>query len=226
MGLFKRNRLRVNTTKPQSNERSMADVRVELNVAPPWWAQIHHHKGGAFAVTLHVLSKKLDELNVEPLAIRAEGDRLTVVVAADRNRTLAFYEALKLEIHAHLVADITLEDSDYLTQKRPDPPKADGVATRSDVEKLLRDRGYVRSSELDHKHGKVDDFDIWSLPQTASQCVQFDERAKPDEIGFARWMDADGEEKLSFDQVMVRLEEMQPVKPLGDGGVLGTGKTL
>ena len=228
MGLFKNNRLlRTNATKPRSEGHPIDGVTVELNVGPSWWPSIHHHKGGAFALTLEVLTKKLGALDVEPLAIRAERDRLTVVVAADRNRTLASYETLKLEIHDHLVAEIALEDRDYSAKKRPAEPKEPEIlTTRSDVEKLLRDRGYVPGSELGHKEGKSDDADIWSLPDTASRCVQFDERAEPGGTGFARWIDTDGEEKLSFDDVMSRLREMLPAKPLSDGGVLGPGNTL
>jgi hypothetical protein len=202
-------------------------VRMEIDVSPTWWPKIHHRRGGAFSVTLSALIQILDRRKLEPLELRANEDRIVVVLAVGLDVEPGEYQSHAVQIRAALTLAVTIEPEDdfHMDLQFVEVGESEAArqsTTRRELEEVLRKCGFVQGASAAltaHKYKEIGDNDIWTLP-TGSRCVQFDEDTTIDMVGTARWMDATGEKIYTFDTIVQNLaallrkaEETNPVTP-------------
>jgi len=218
MSIFKNRRLRVNAT--QIGQRAVDGIEIEIDVSPPWWTYIHHRSKGAFGVALHVLMLSLEKFDVEPVAIRAEADRLTVVFAPERlHESFAKYEQIQGYLRDMLVTGMTIEDCDYASDARPTELVP---VTRADLERHLAELGFKQAAPTLDPLERVQH--IWTFGQNVA--IQFD-----DEPGVltATWTDRSGDAVLSFHQILKMLTSATrdkvfvPINPEEEGILSGEG---
>lgn len=200
----KRRPLRANTVRFQKSEDLAEGVLVEVDVSPLWWPYIHHDRNGPFAMTIVELLRKVEALDLTPVAVRAEPSSLTVVFVARSPEAVYGYMEIRRVLTEHLTGAITVEEDDYASDARP-PPATDPVL-RSQIMARLKECGFacLADDQSPLAYPAVsDDSDIWN--HIVGVCVQFDADTKPEETGVARWIDRSGEQKLSFDRVLGRL---------------------
>ena len=208
-------RLRANNTR--INPRSVDGIELELDVSPPWWPYIHHRSKGAFGLTLQVLLRSLEKFNVEVLAIRAEADRLAIVVVPERlAESFAKYEQIRGYLRDMLVTGVTIEDSDYASD---DARPVGAPVTREDLEHQLAELGFKQADP------KLDSLErvqhVWTFGQNVA--IQFND--EPSSLT-ATWTDRSGDAVLSYGQILnllsnaTRNKVFTPVNPEEGEGVL------
>jgi hypothetical protein len=194
MSIFKNRRLRVNAT--QVERRPIEGIEVELDVSPPWWPYIHHRSKGAFGVAIHVLMRSLEKFDVEPIAVHAETDRLTVVFAPQRlHESFVKYEQIQGYLRDMLVTGMTIEDSDYASDARP---AYLAPVTRADLEHQLAELGFKQAEPTLDPLERVQH--VWTFGQNVA--IQFD--SEPSALT-ATWTDRSGDAVLSFAQILKML---------------------
>jgi hypothetical protein len=219
-----RRRLRTHTTKTATKEPTEG-VNVELDVSPAWWPYVHHRRNGPFSITVTELLRRLGDMtDVEIVSLSATPESLTVTLRAFRSDAVSDYESIRALLIEHLVASITLEDTDYASAERPAPPEPETPFTRVELEAKLRDLGFIQGAHLgEDDTPQADDADIWTH-QSGFLCVQFDASTKQEEEGVARWIDRTGEEKLAFRRITERLQAWWDKHDFEDGIFPATGK--
>lgn len=187
-------RLRANNTRV--NRRPIDGLELELDVSPPWWPYIHHRSKGAFGLTLQLLVRSLEKFNVEVLAIRAEADRLAIVVVPERlGESFAQYEQMQSYLRDMLVTGMTIEDSDYASDARPIDATP---VTREDLERHLAELGFKQAEPTLDALESVQH--VWTFGQNVA--IQFDD--EPSALT-ATWTDRSGDAVLSFGQILKML---------------------